>query len=80
MKRVYHLIVRSKHGLMAQILGGLITYLLLAIYCHNNYGEPVTNKRVRELRIQIQNELRGSYETIDSNVFKEQKRYLNARI
>ena len=59
--RVYHLIARSEHGLMAQILGGLITYLLLAIYCHNNYGEPVTIKRVRELRIQIQNELRGSY-------------------
>jgi len=29
--RVYHLIARSKHGLMVQILGGLITYLLLAI-------------------------------------------------
>ena len=78
--RVYHLIARSEHGLMAQILGGLITYLLLAIYCHNNYGEPVTIKRVRELRIQIQNELRNSYETIDSNVFKDQKRYLHARI
>ena len=25
--RVYHLIVRSEHGLMSQILGGLITYL-----------------------------------------------------
>jgi transposase len=32
--RVYHLITRSKHGLMVQILSGLITYLLLAIYCH----------------------------------------------
>jgi len=31
--RVYHLIARSKHGLMVQILAGLITYLLLAIYC-----------------------------------------------
>jgi len=29
--RVYHLIARSEYGLMVQILGGLITYLLLAI-------------------------------------------------
>ncbi|MCP3942239.1 MAG: IS4 family transposase, partial [Desulfobacteraceae bacterium] len=58
--RVYHLIARSKHGLMVQILAGLITYLLLAIYCHREYGEKVNIKRVRELRIQIQNELRQS--------------------
>ncbi len=31
----YHLIARSRYGLMVQILAGLITYLLLAIYCHN---------------------------------------------
>ena len=78
--RVYHLIARSEHGLMAQILGGLITYLLLAIYCRKNHNEPVTIKRVRELRIQIQNELRNSYEAIDFNIFKEQKRYPHARI
>lgn len=54
--KVYHLIARSKHGLMAQILGGLITYLLLAIYCHEHYQEKVSIKRVRELRIKIQNE------------------------
>ena len=56
--KVYHLIARSEYGLMVQILGGLITYLLLAIYCHENYNERVTIKRVRELRIQIQNEIR----------------------
>ncbi|MCB2180888.1 MAG: IS4 family transposase [Desulfobulbaceae bacterium] len=56
--RVYHLIARSKHGLMVQILSGLITYLLLAIYCHEQHGEPVSIKRVRELRIKIQNETR----------------------
>lgn len=56
--RVYHLIARSKHGLMVQILSGLITYLLLAIYCHEQYGERVSIKRVRELRIKIQNETR----------------------
>lgn len=56
--RVYHLIARSEHGLMVQILSGLITYLLLAIYCHEEHGEHVSIKRVRELRIKIQNETR----------------------
>ncbi len=73
--RVYHLIARSKHGLMVQILGGLITYLLLAIHCHTNFGESVSIKRVRELRIQIRNELRGSYPPTDLKIFKKQKRY-----
>ncbi len=58
--KVYHLIARSEYGLMVQIFGGLITYLLLSIYCHENYNEKVTIKRVRELRIQIQNEIRQS--------------------
>lgn len=57
--RVYHLIARSEQGLMAQILGGLITYLLLAIYCYNNHKEKLSMKRVRELRIKIQNEARN---------------------
>jgi hypothetical protein len=57
--KVYHLIARSEHGLMVQILAGLITYLLLAIYCRENYNEKVSIKRVRELRIQIQNETRN---------------------
>jgi IS4 transposase len=55
---VYHLISRSEHGLMIQILAGLITYLLLAIYCHEEHGEPVSIKRVRELRCKILNETR----------------------
>ena len=55
---VYHLIARSKHGLMVQILAGLITYLLLAIYCHEEHGERVSIKRVRELRTKILNETR----------------------
>jgi hypothetical protein len=54
---VYHLIARGAHGLMAQILGGLITYLLLAIYCHEEHREKVSINRVRELRINIRNEL-----------------------
>jgi len=61
--RVYHLIARSKHGLMVQILSGLITYLLLALYCQEQHGEPVSIKRVRELRIKIQNELRETENT-----------------
>jgi len=55
--KVYHLIARSAHGLMAQILGGLITYLLLAIYCQDQHQEKVSLNRVRELRINIRNEL-----------------------
>ncbi len=57
--KVYHLIARSEHGLMIQILAGLITYFLLAIYCRENYNEKVSIRRVRELRIQIQNEARN---------------------
>lgn len=55
--KVYHLIARSEHGLMVQILAGLITYLLLAIYCYEQHKEKVSIRRVRQLRIKIQNEL-----------------------
>ncbi len=58
--KVYHLIARSPYGLMIQLLAGLITYLLLAIYCHENYNEKVSIQRVRELRIMLQNEVRDS--------------------
>lgn len=58
--KVYHLISRSEHGLMIQILSGLITYLLLAIYCHEEHGERVSIKRVRELRNKILNEARNA--------------------
>jgi len=54
--KVYHLIARSPYGLLVQILAGLITYLLLAIYCHEEYGERVSINRVRELRNKIRNE------------------------
>jgi hypothetical protein len=72
--KVYHLIARSEHGLMVQILAGLITYLLLAIHCHRQFNERVSIKRVRQLRIQIQNELRNGFfdKSPDSN-FKEQQ-------
>jgi len=58
---------------MVQILAGLITYLLLAIHCHKNHGEPVSIKRVRELRLQIQNELRASETLANLKISKEQK-------
>ena len=69
--RVYRLIAGDRYGLMVQIPGGLITYLLPAVYCRKNYNEPVSINRVRELRIQIQNELRKSNGPSNSNVFKE---------
>jgi hypothetical protein len=69
--RVYHLIARSEYGLMVQILAGLITYLLLAIYCREQHNEKVSIKRVRELRIKIQNETRAAKDgTSDPNLKK----------
>jgi hypothetical protein len=70
--KVYHLIARSQYGLMVQIYAGLITYLLLAMYCHDTHKERVSIKRVRELRIQIQNELRENGSSPDDYFFKEQ--------
>ncbi len=70
--KVYHLIARSEHGLMVQILAGLITYLLLAIYCREQHNEKVSIKRVRELRIKIQNELRMPEQNSDASIFNEQ--------
>jgi len=58
--KVYHLIARSKHGLMIQLLSGLITYLLIAIYCKSHHHEPVSINRVRQLRIDIRNDSRMS--------------------
>ncbi len=65
---VYHILARSEYGMKIQIFAGLITYLLLAIYCHEQYGEKVSIKRVRELRYQIINESR------DNNTDRTSKR------
>jgi len=54
----YHLIAKTRYGLMVQMLAGLITYVLLAIYCHNQFDKKVSVRRIRQLRIQIKNELR----------------------
>lgn len=70
--KVYHLIARSEYGLMVQILSGLITYLLLAIYCYEEHNEKVSIKRVRQLRIKIHNELlTSSVNTGNLQNFKE---------
>ena len=50
---VYPLIARSAYGFMVQVLGGLITYLLLALCCRKYFQERVSIKRVRELGINI---------------------------
>jgi len=54
--KVYHLVARSYQGLLFQIYSGLITYLLLAIYCQEEFNEKVSIKRVREIQINIRNE------------------------
>ena len=68
---VYHLMARSRYGLMVQICAGLITYLLLSIYCQKVHKERVSIKRVREPRIQIQNELCQSGCSPDDYFFRE---------
>ena len=75
--KVYHLIARSKYGLMVQILAGLITYLLMAIYCHEQFNEPVSIKRIRQLKNTIQNELRAGEKNVwsDNLIIKEQMIY-----
>jgi hypothetical protein len=69
--KVYHLIARSEYGLMVQILAGLITYLLFAIYCRDQHNEKVSIKRIRELRIKIQNEIHA--DANNSNEFRNDK-------
>jgi len=76
--KVYHLIARSEYGLMVQIFSGLITYLLLAIYCRNEFNEKVSIKRVRQLRIAILNDLIGHAKDTPpdldrDNIVKDQK-------
>jgi hypothetical protein len=74
---VYHLFARSENGLIVQILSGLITYLLLAIYCHEQYGETVSIRRVRQLRIQIRNE--ALQQAAEQIAVPKEKRKLRSR-
>jgi len=54
--KVYHLICRNPHGLLLQLLAGLITYMLLVLYFHQLYGEKPSIRRLRQLRRQIRQE------------------------
>jgi len=56
---VYHIIAGSRYGLMVQMLAGLVTYIPHAIYCFSEFGEKVSIRRVRGLRIKILNESRA---------------------
>jgi hypothetical protein len=71
--KVWHLFARSQYGLMVQIFAGLITYPLLAIYCREQHGEKVNIKRVRELRIKIQNEIRMASNNVVNSQHKKTK-------
>ena len=82
--KVYHLIARSEYGLMVQILAGLITYLLLAIYCQEQFNEKVSIKRVRQLRTAILNDLiTGSNaappDLSGNNIVKDRKKLNQAK-
>ena len=54
--KVYHLISRNRHGMLLQLLAGLITYLLLVVYCYQHYGEKPSIQSLRELRRRIRKE------------------------
>jgi hypothetical protein len=45
---------------LVQMFGDLATYPLVAIYCHDELGETVNSKKVRELRIKTVNESRNT--------------------
>lgn len=56
--KVYHLISRNRHGLLLQLLSGLITYLLLVLYCYHQYNESQPSiLRLRQLRSRIRKEM-----------------------
>ena len=55
--KVYHLISRNRHGMLIQLLAGLITYLLLILYCYLLHGEKKPSiRRLRSLRQRIRQE------------------------
>ena len=54
---VYHLLSRNPHGVLLQLLAGLVTYLLLVLYFHQQFGERPSIRRLRELRRHIRREI-----------------------
>ncbi len=77
--KVYHLIARSEYGLMVQILGGLISYLLMAIYCQEEFNEKVSIERIRQLRTKILNELFQSKGSTGPPKMKKKKKLKKSR-
>lgn len=57
--KVYHLISRNAHGVLLQLLAGLITYLLLVLYFEVEYEERPSIARLRQLRWQMRQEVFG---------------------
>jgi len=70
--KVYHLISRSRYGVMVQLLSGLIAFLLMAIYCRKQHNQAVSVSLLRQIRIAIRNELRNSDTTVVFIFIKEQ--------
>ena len=67
--KVYHLISRNPHGTLLQLLAGLITYLLLILYCYRVYGESKPSIfRVRQLRWRIRNDARETVSLISVGI------------
>ena len=58
---VYHLLSRNPHGVLLQLLAGLVTYLLLVLYFHQRYGERPSIRRLREMRRRIRQEVARAY-------------------
>jgi len=54
--KVYWLTARSQHGMLLQLLTGMITYLLFLLYCSRNFDERPNLYRLRELRWRIRTE------------------------
>ena len=56
--KVYHLISRNRHGMLLQLLAGLVTYMLFVLYCYEQYGEKQPSiMRLRQLRCHIHKEM-----------------------
>ena len=67
--KVYHLISRNRHGMLLQLLAGLITYLLLVLYCYHQYGEKQPSiLRLRQLRCCIRKEMGYKVYVIHINI------------
>ena len=58
---VYHLISRNPHGVLLQLLAGLVTYLLLVLYFDQQWGERPSIRRLRQLRRNIRREIAIAY-------------------